>query len=193
MQLLRESKTVVTTTGTRFKEPNINDTKESIYHLLAQMYELISIRVDRWVCVSLYFCIYACVCTFPSLILLAEVDVEAYFKTKQIALWHFHFQNVSVNCFVKSNIIAISLNHYSSKQCFPFKKALLFTTKFCWFISFTVPKVAILQSVMITWLDLMLQSLNFFLKMRSELRGCIVLTMGGDKNTNNTEITYLCK
>lgn len=166
---------------------------KSIYHLLGQMHVLISICVGMWVCVSLYFCIYACVCIFPSLILLAEGNVETCFKTKQIACWHFHFQNVSVNCFVKRNIIAISLNHYSSKQCFPFKKTLLFTTKFYWFISFTVPKVAILQSMLITLLDLMLRRLNFFLKIRSELQGCIVLTMSGDKNTNNTEITYLCK
>lgn len=120
VQLLWESETVFTTTGTIFKELNINDTKESIYHLLGQMHVLISICVGMWVCVSLYFCIYACVCIFPSLILLAEGNVETCFKTKQIACWHFHFQNVSVNCFVKRNITAISLNHYSSKQCFPF-------------------------------------------------------------------------
>ena len=119
-------------------------------------------------------------------------NVEAYFKTKQIACWHFHFQNVSVNCFVKSNIISISLNHYSSKQCFSFKNALLFTTV-CWFINFTVPKVVILQSMLIAWLDLMLLCLNFFLKMRAELQGCIVLTTSENKDRNNTEITCLMK
>lgn len=139
----------------------------------------------------IYMCLYTCL-PHPT-ITVAEGNVEAYFKTKQIACWHFHFQNVSINCFVKSNIISISLNHYSSKQCFPFKNALLFTTKFCWFINFTVPKLVILQSMLITWLDLMLLCLNFFLKMRSELQGCIVLNMSENKDTNNTEITYPCK
>lgn len=35
--------------------------------------------------------------------------------------------------------------------------------------------------------------LNSFLKMRSELQGCIVLTMSENKDTNNTDTTCLCK
>lgn len=151
----------------------------------------------RCVTVYIFICWYICMCLYTCLphptITVAEGNVEAYFKTKQIACWHFHLRNVSVNCFVKSNIISISLNHYSSKQCFHFKKALLFTTKFFWFINFTVPKVVLLQSMLITWQDLILLCLNFFLKMRSELQGCIVLTISENKDTNNAEITYLCK
>ena len=112
----------------------------------------------RCVSVCTFIYLYICMCLYTCLPLptttAAEGSAGAYFKTKQIACWHFHFQNVSVNCFVKSNIISISLNHYSSKQCFPFKNALLFTTNFCWCINFTVPKVVILQSMLITWLDL---------------------------------------
>lgn len=148
------------------------------------------LSVCTFINLYIWMCLYICL-PHPT-IRQAEGSVEAYFKTKQIACWHFHFQSVSVNCFVKSNIISISLNHYSSKQHFPFKNLLLFTTKFLWFINSTTPKVVILQSILITWLDLMLLCLNFFLKMRSELQGCIVFIMRENKDTNNTEITYLC-
>lgn len=99
-------------------------------------------------CVCTFMYLYICMCLYICLphptIKQAEGNVETYFKTKQIACWHFHFQNVLVNCFVKSNIISISLNHYSSKQRFPFKNSLLFTSKFLWFINSTAPKVVIL-------------------------------------------------